>query len=51
MDTAEAEQLLSFQQHSFEDLRQECFVKFKWLRFIVRPFGFLVARLALLFLK
>lgn len=38
-DTAESQRLLRFQQHSFEDFRQENYEAFKAIRPVVRPFA------------
>lgn len=41
-DTRESQQLLKFQQHSFNDLKQTVYRKFLPLRLVVRPFSPLI---------
>jgi len=50
-DTDEAQAILDFQHHSFADFEQECQDKFKWIRWIAKPFSPLVVRLMPLYIK
>jgi hypothetical protein len=50
-DTSEAQRLLRFQHHSFDDFKRENYEKFAAIRPFVRPFSPVIKRLLKLLLR
>jgi nucleoside-diphosphate-sugar epimerase len=51
LDSSESQQLLSFQRHTVEDYKRECYEKFRYVRPFVRPFSPLIKKAMKLYLK
>jgi hypothetical protein len=49
MDTAESQKLLQFQQLGLEAYRRELAFKWRYLRFLILPFGWLIRKYMLSF--
>jgi len=50
LDTTESQALLSFQRHTVEDFKRECYARFKYVRPFVRPLSPLIKRAMKLYL-